>query len=944
MASASGIRLGKVFVEIGADPSKLFSALNKLNKRIGSIGSSMTNFGGKMTALGAGLAAPIALAVRQGTNFESVLKNISASTGATAQDIGKVNAAAMQLSESMGTGPTAIAQGFLELLKAGMPLEAVLSGAGKAALEFAKVGELAVAEAAVVMSDAMNVFGVDAAGAANTMSAAADASSTSIQEIAMAFTQVSAVAAQSNQGIDDVAAALALMANAGVKGSDAGTSLKNMFAKLKSPVDAAATALASIGLSTESFRDASGAMLPLAQQIEVLRNATAGLDQAAKDDVFQRVFGTDAIRAALILTEAGATGIDGMKKSMADALPVSEKYRQLQSGLAGLAEALSGSIQRLAIALTAALGPALTSLAKFLTGAVNGATRFIKENEQMAAKIAIGIAALTSAGVVLASLGVSLRLAAAGMSGFTMAATLALSPVSLLTNAGIYFAGTFRKQMASVVASTATAATSLMAFATSATTQAAAGLATLTASATRFGASALATATTTFPTFFRGFNRALAAGDGFFSAAYRGFRGVAMASSQFRSVLAAISATSFAKFAGETVHSLQYTAKAFSWWAAGATMHLTAYAKNAAAAAVATATNAFRIGAAWVATALPGLSAFVASAVAGIASYLAAAAGAVAASAVSAASVAAAWLAPLAPFALLAAAIGGVVAIAYSLSDEITSALSGLGDFISGAAGRVAKDFAGIKEIGVATFKEIYASVEQGDLAGAMQVAMAGLKAVFTVGANAFLNEVDRWGVNLVNAFDFYVSQIPFLRFATDTYEFKVFGSSNSSTADQRADDRFSSLDARIDARRKGSVDAMSGLDKMLADRAAARPAAGADPTTATLAVPRELGPMGPFPPPTLNKPGSLEAPPWLQAMMDAEAERARSSERAAKLAEENRLAVQTQSEAVGTFSSVGIGGMGFGSNLQQRIADAAAETAKNTAEMVKQGKGEVGG
>jgi urocanate hydratase len=76
--------------------------------------------------------------------------------------------------------------------------------------------------------------------------------------------------------------------------------------------------------------------------------------------------------------------------------------------------------------------------------------------------------------------------------------------------------------------------------------------------------------------------------------------------------------------------------------------------------------------------------------------------------------------------------------------------------------------------------------------------------------------------------------------------------------------------------------------------------------------------------------------------MMDAEAERARSSERAAKLAEENRLAVQTQSEAVGTFSSVGIGGMGFGSNLQQRIADAAAETAKNTAEMVKQGKGEV--
>jgi TP901 family phage tail tape measure protein len=408
MASASGIRLGKVFVEIGADPSKLFGALNKLNKRIGSIGSSMANFGGRMTALGAGLAAPIGLAIRAGTSFESVLKNISASTGATAGDIGRINAAAMQLSESMGTGPTAIAQGFLELLKAGMPLEAVLSGAGKAALEFAKVGELSVAEAAVVMSDAMNVFGVDAANAANTMSAAADASSTSIQEIAQAFTQVSAVAAQSNQGIDDVAAALALMANAGVKGSDAGTSLKNMFAKLKSPVDAAATALGSIGLSTESFRDASGAMLPLAQQIEVLRNATAGLDQATKDDIFQRIFGTDAIRAALILTEAGAAGIDGMKKSMADALPVSEKYRQLQSGLAGVGEALMGSLERLAIAITAALGPSLVEAGKFLSGVISLVADFVKNNEELIVSAAKSIAIFTGVGLAITGAGMAL--------------------------------------------------------------------------------------------------------------------------------------------------------------------------------------------------------------------------------------------------------------------------------------------------------------------------------------------------------------------------------------------------------------------------------------------------------------------------------------------------------------------------------------------------------
>ena len=425
MASAAGIRLGKVFVEIGANASKFYGALNKINKQIGSIGNSMTNFGGKLTALGAGMTAPLALAVRAGTSFESVLKNISASTGATAGDISKINAAAMRLSESMGTGPTAIAQGFLELLKAGMPLEAVLGGAGKAALEFAKVGELAVADAAVVMSDAMNVFGVDAANAANTMSAAADASSTSIQEIAMAFTQVSAVAAQSNQGIDDVAAALAIMANAGVKGSDAGTSLKNMFAKLKSPVDSAAKALASIGLSTESFRDAGGAMMPLAQQVEVLRNATAGLDQAAKDDVFQRVFGTDAIRAALILTEAGAAGIDGMKNSMGDALPVSEKYRQLQSGLAGVGEALMGSLERLSVAITEALGPSLLQAGQFLRNVVTGLTAFVKQNGDAVVSFAATSASILAFGAALIAAGKALTLLSSVMA-------IVLSPLGLV--------------------------------------------------------------------------------------------------------------------------------------------------------------------------------------------------------------------------------------------------------------------------------------------------------------------------------------------------------------------------------------------------------------------------------------------------------------------------------------------------------------------------------
>ena len=225
------------------------------------------------------------------------------------------------------------------------------------------------------------------------------------------------------------------MANAGVKGSDAGTSLKNMFAKLKSPVDAAATALASIGLSTESFRDASGAMLPLAQQIEVLRNATAGLDQATKDDVFQRVFGTDAIRAALILTEAGAAGIDGMKNSMADALPVSEKYRQLSSGLAGVGEALMGSLERLAVAITEALGPSLVDAGKFLSNVISSMADFAKNNEELVLGIGRGVAAFIAVSAAITGVGLAL-------SGVSAVLGIALNPLVLIPAAiGLAVAG-----------------------------------------------------------------------------------------------------------------------------------------------------------------------------------------------------------------------------------------------------------------------------------------------------------------------------------------------------------------------------------------------------------------------------------------------------------------------------------------------------------------------
>lgn len=461
MASAGGIRMGGVYVEIGADPAAFFSAIGRVNKALGKLGRSMVSGGGKLSAVGLGMAAPIAAAVRQGAKFESVLLGIRASTGATVAEVDKVKAAAMGMSQALGVGPTAAAQGMLELLKAGMSLDAVLAGAGQSAIEFAKVGEMDVAQAAVVMSDAMNVFGVSGGKAANTLSAAADASSTSITQMAEAFSMSSAVAGLANQSIDDLSAALAILANAGVKGSDAGTSVKTMLMRLMAPAEDGAAALSQLGLSVNSFRGADGKMRPMAEIIGVLNDAMQGLDQTAKDDIFRRIFGADAIRAASILSTTGVAGFQNMLASMSQAMPVGQKFKVMMSGLAGSGEKLLSGLQRLAIAVSDAVAPALGMVVPFLAGLVDGLAKLATKNKDAVVMFAKVAAAAVGIGAAMAGVGYSLQGLSGSiglvLKGFGLFSALA-SPVLLVAagiGAAIYALYSFREQIGAAIGSVA---------------------------------------------------------------------------------------------------------------------------------------------------------------------------------------------------------------------------------------------------------------------------------------------------------------------------------------------------------------------------------------------------------------------------------------------------------------------------------------------------------
>lgn len=450
--SASRVRQGGVFVEIGADARKFFATLDKINKQVGKVGASIAGVGGRVAGIGAAMAAPFVAAAAAGSRFQDVMLNVQASTGATTAQLEQIRKAAMAMSQSLGVGPTEAAAGFLELLKAGMSVEQVLGGAGQAAIAFAKVGGMAVADAAVVMADAMNVFKVSGDTAANTLSAAADASSTSIEGIAMAFSQVSAVAGLANQSIQDTAAALAVLANAGIKGSDAGTSLKTMLMRLMAPAEDAVGALDQLGLSVSSFRNADGTMKPMVEIIRTLSTAMEGMDQAAKDDVFRRIFGQDAIRAAAVMTAAGVEGFNAMRDGMAGAMTVGGKFATMSSGLSGAMATLRAAMERLAIAISDAIGPALMALAAPIAAIINGVSLMVTRNESLVASIAKGVAVFSAVGVVLVGVGSSLALVSFAMGGLIGAASAVIMPIVAVITTMAGLVASFVSAAAGVVA------------------------------------------------------------------------------------------------------------------------------------------------------------------------------------------------------------------------------------------------------------------------------------------------------------------------------------------------------------------------------------------------------------------------------------------------------------------------------------------------------------
>jgi len=460
--------------------SRARKSLQNTADKISATGQSISSFfGGATLAMGSGLG----LATKSAMDFESQMSNVKSVMDP--DDAKKYGKALQDLAITMGSktkySATEAAQGIEELVKAGVSTKDIMNGGLKGALDLATAGELSLKDAAEIASTALNSFkddNISVADAANQLAGAANASATDVSEMKFALSSVSAVAAGVGLSFKDTNTALAELAQNGLKGQDAGTSLKTMLLNLSPSTKSAADMMDSLGLATKNvgaayqwlvdrgikpashsskdvdaalqklakiqagagasaskvkkeyqelaknsgfassaFYDQHGKLKSLSEISGLLHDRLKNLTEEQRQYALKTMFGTDAIRAANILYKEGAKGADDMAKSISK-IKASEVAEQKMKNLKGTIEQLKGSLETAGITIGYALLPALSKITKVVQKAVDWFNHLSPATQHF---IAI------SAGVVTVSFGIS-----AAMGAMTMAIGGGISAVAQL--------------------------------------------------------------------------------------------------------------------------------------------------------------------------------------------------------------------------------------------------------------------------------------------------------------------------------------------------------------------------------------------------------------------------------------------------------------------------------------------------------------------------------
>lgn len=313
-------------------------------------------------------------ALNTGMEFEAGMSQVQATSGATAEEMELLTAEAMRVGESTKFSAGEAAEGLNYMAMAGWKADDMLASLeGMANLAAAANTDLGTASD--IVTDTLTAMGYaagDSARLADVMAAASSNANTNVELMGYTFRYAAPVAGALGYSMEDLAIATGLMANAGIKGEQAGTTLRAGLTNLISPSSTAATAMEKYGISVTN---ADGTVMSLSDTMQLLRSTLGKLPEAEQAAAASAIFGKEAMSGWLSVINSSDEDFDKLTAAIYESDGAAkEMAATMQDNLAGDVEELGGAVDTLAINIYNKFAPALREGVQALTEFVTGAS------------------------------------------------------------------------------------------------------------------------------------------------------------------------------------------------------------------------------------------------------------------------------------------------------------------------------------------------------------------------------------------------------------------------------------------------------------------------------------------------------------------------------------------------------------------------------------------
>lgn len=392
-----------LLVRAGADFSELQKEMQKAEKFMKSAGKQITDIGKTLTV---GITTPLlglgTISVKTATDFQESMSKVSAISGATGDDLERLTDMAKQMGATTKFSASESAEAFQYMAMAGWKTEDMLSGiSGIMNLAAASGEDLAIVSD--ICTDALTAFGMSAEESgrfADILASASSNANTNVSMLGESFKYVAPLCGSMGYSAEDASIALSLMANAGIKGSQSGTSLKTALTNMLSPTSSMASVMEEYGLS---LTNADGSMKSLQDVMIMLREKMGGLDEATQGAAASTLFGKEALAGMLAIINASDADFEKLTTAIYNCDGTAQNMAEtMQNNLNGKLTQLKSALEGVAISFGEVLIPMLMKVVESITNVVQ---KFANLDEGTRKLILIIGAIATSIGPLLLVIG-----------------------------------------------------------------------------------------------------------------------------------------------------------------------------------------------------------------------------------------------------------------------------------------------------------------------------------------------------------------------------------------------------------------------------------------------------------------------------------------------------------------------------------------------------------